>query len=126
MKKIISNNKTMVCISISLFLIGFLHSVIVKDFIWFQRIGAIIVCVGILLLSRPSLINQSLLSEVGMANSPFNSNDPEHYKFIGEPVPEIVSEDSKSRIAVNKLGPLITFIGTVIWGYGDLINRLCF
>ncbi len=116
----------MLCISTLFIGAGLIHSMIVKDFSWFQRIGSIIVGIGILLLARSSLINQALLIQVKMADSPFYSNDPEHYKYIGEEVPKHIIEDVQSRTAINKYGPIITLIGTFIWGYGDLLNRVFF
>jgi hypothetical protein len=122
--KFITNNRVMLWIAFSVTAIGFAHSFIIKDFQWFQRIGSILVCIGILLLARPSFVNQPLLLPVKKLDSPYDSNDPEHYKYIGEPIPEPVVEDVKNRNAVNKYGPIITSFGTVIWGYGDLLGKL--
>jgi hypothetical protein len=124
MKKVITNNKIMTLAAVILFVYGIVHSILAKDFVWFQRTGSLIVCIGIMLLARPALTNQGLLVPVKMADSPYNSNDPEHYNYIGETIPEAVIQDVKNRTAVNNLGPWITFIGTFIWGYGDILNSI--
>ena len=116
----------MICAVIVLFLIGIIHSLIVKNFTWFQRIGSIIVGIGIILLSRPVIIKQSLLIEIKMSDSPYTSNDPRHYEYTGEQVPKAVNEDVKNRKAVYVQGPIITLVGTFIWGYGDLLNCLIY
>lgn len=125
-KKIITNNRTMALISILCALAGIAQSIVFSDFSWFQRSGCLLVCIGILLLVRPSLVNQSLLVAIKKIDSPFDSNDPKHYQYLGEEVPSVVIEDEANRKAVNKYGPFITFAGTLIWGYGDLVNRILY
>jgi len=38
--------------------------------------------------------------------------------------PENVKEDVKSRKAVGRFGPWVLFIGTIIWGFADLLNNV--
>ena len=105
----------MVWTTILFFLIGLIQSYLAKDFTWLQRIGSFIVGIGIILLSRPSIVRQPLLLPVKMADSDYHSNEPDHYKAVNEPVPEVVKVDVKNRVAVNILGPIITFGGTILW-----------
>lgn len=59
-----------------------------------------------------------------MAETNLSDLDPKHYEITGEPVPDFVVQDLKSRIAVGVLGPLIVFIGTLANGFGDLLNNV--
>jgi hypothetical protein len=106
----------MVAVAILLSLGGLLIGYVCKDFTWFARFGA--------LLSRASLIRQDIMTHVLQSETGLSHLNPEHYKQIGEPVPDWVHEDHQTRAAVGVWGPLVSFIGTLIWGFGDLLNRL--
>jgi hypothetical protein len=53
-----------------------------------------------------------------------NLNGPEHYEARGKEIPEHVAEDLKSRFALGIAGPVMSFVGTIIWGFADLFNKL--
>lgn len=114
----------MVAIAILLSLGGLLIGYVCEDFTWFARFGALVVAIGITLLSRASLIRQDIMTHVLQSETGLSHLNPEHYKQIGEPVPDWVHEDHQTRAAVGVWGPLVSFIGTLIWGFGDLLNRL--
>lgn len=114
----------MVAVAILLSLGGLLIGYVCKDFTWFARFGALVVAIGITLLSRASLIRQDIMTHVLQSETGLSHLNPEHYKQIGEPVPDWVHEDRQTRAAVGVWGPLVSFIGTLIWGFGDLLNRL--
>lgn len=98
-----------------------------RDFTWFSRFGALVVAVGIALISRASVIGSDIKFHVITADTGLSHLDPEHYRRLGEPIPDWVIEDMKSRQAVGTLGPIVSLAGTVIWGFGDLLNKLaCF
>jgi hypothetical protein len=123
-RKIIANNAIMFVTAIILAVIGISVSIWQRDFSWFARSGSIITCIGIIIISRPSIIVQDILDSVKMADTGLLSNDPEHYRRLGEPIPDCVIEDGKSRKAVGILGPIVIFAGTLIWGFADLLNLL--
>lgn len=114
----------MVAIAILLSLGGLLIGYVCEDFTWFARFGALVVAIGITLLSRASLIRQDIMTDVLQSETGLSHLNPEHYKQIGKPVPDWVHEDHRTRAAVGVWGPLVSFIGTLIWGFGDLLNRL--
>lgn len=87
----------------------------------FQRSGAIVTAIGLILISRDKIIGKDLLIPVLMGDdSPYCSNDARYYEHIGEPVPSAVEEDEESRISIGIYGPLISILGTLVWGFGDL------
>jgi len=102
---------------------GVIISICLSDFSWFARFGALITGIGIVVLNRPAIIRQDILMNIKMSTG-LSSLDPEHYRRVNEPVPDAVVEDRRSRDAVSLFGPVITLTGTVIWGFGDLLN--CF
>src|SRR5947207_14926591 len=69
---------------------GFAQSIYLKDFIWFSRSGSIVVGLGIVLLARTSIVKKHLLLNIKSSDTPFNVNSPEHFKALGEPVPDYV------------------------------------
>lgn len=123
---VFADTRAMLLITIVLILSGLCLSYMLRDFTWFARFGALIVAVGITLLSRASIIRQDIMAHVFEAETGLSHLNPEHYKKIGEPVPEWVHNDLRTRKAVGFWGPLVSFTGTVIWAFGDLLNFLLF
>jgi hypothetical protein len=62
MQKLFRNTHAMVAIAILLSLAGLLIGYVCQDFTWFARFGALVVAIGITLLSRASLIRQEPMS----------------------------------------------------------------
>lgn len=121
MRKFFSNAIWLTCIAGALMTAGFALSLLLRDFSWFQRFGSLITGIGIVVLNRPRIVKQDLLLDVLMAPG-MSSLDPEYYHSVGERVPDVVIDDRRSRDAVGVFGPIITFVGTLIWGFGDLVN----
>ncbi len=122
MKKYISNNKILVGIAAFLVLVGIIQSLILKDFIWFSRSGSLIVAIGIILLSRTFIIGKDILLSIENADTSENLNSPEYFLERNIEVLDYVKNDILSRIAIGRLGPIVSSIGTIVWGYGDLLN----
>ena len=114
----------MLTIAILLALGGLLIGFVLKDFSWFARFGALVVAVGITLLSRASVIGEDIRTHIAQDETGLSHLDPEHYKQTGTPVPEWVQEDRRTRKAVGVWGPFVSFIGTLIWAFGDLLNQV--
>jgi len=121
MRKIFGNNQVMVSAAASFAIVGIVTSICLRDFSWFARFGSVITAVGIILFNRYVILGQDILPDVKMADTGLSSHDPEHYRRVQEPVPRAVVEDQYSRKAVY-FGLWITLAGTVIWGFGDLLN----
>jgi hypothetical protein len=94
-----------------------------RDFTWFARCGALLVGFGILLVSRTAITGRELLPEVINPDLRLNKNSPAYWRKLGQPVPYWVAADVAARTAMGILGPIISFLGTVIWGFGDLLNH---
>ena len=120
MRKIFSNNNVMLLCAILAAVIGLIWAWGTRSGGPFSRSGAVVTAIGLVLLSRDKIVGEDLRLPVYMADSSFKSTDPAHYDAIGEAVPEWVVEDKKSRIAIGKYGPIVSVIGTLIWGFGDL------
>lgn len=88
----------------------------------FARSGAVVVAIGLVLFSRASVIGKDIRFPIITAETGLSHLDPEHYRMVGESVPEWVNEDRKSRAAVGTWGPIVSAIGTLIWGFGDLLH----
>lgn len=124
MRSIFGDTRIMLLITGVLIMGGLFLGYILMDFTWFARFGALIVAVGITLLSRASVIREDIMAHVLETETGLSHLNPEHYRQIGSPIPEWVQVDRRTRRAVGLWGPLVSFTGTLIWGFGDLLNVL--
>jgi hypothetical protein len=125
LKKILTNNTALTFISIVLFAIGLWFSIESRNFQWLSRFGALIICIGINVLARPSISGNDIKIHIDMAETGLSQLDRKHYEQVGESIPEWLIEDERSRTAVGWLGPLLCLIGTGSNGFADLLNK-CF
>lgn len=125
LKRLLTNNVALTLASAALFAIGVFLSIYYKNFQWLSRFGALIICTGIIVIARPSILGTDIKIHVDMSETGLSHLDREHYKQLGEAVPEWVSEDERSRTAVGWLGPLLCLIGTGTNGFAELLNK-CF
>ena len=121
-KKILADNRVMVCLAIAIFLIGLLVSLATCNFEWLSRFGALMICIGVIIMARPTISGQEILFEVEDEKTGLSLNDPMYYEAMGEPVPPEVLDSNKSRAALGWIGPIVVFLGTAINGFGDLLN----
>lgn len=121
--RILGNNFVLGSAAALLIAIGLTVSVTACNFQWLSRFGALVICLGIIALARPSIVRSEIKVPVVMAETGLTSVDPKHYEKVGEPIPSWVAEDAKSRFAVGVLGPLLCLVGTGVNGFGDLLNR---
>ena len=124
MRTIFGNTRAMLILASLLVLGGLTLGYGLNDFTWFARFGALVVAAGITLLSRASIVREDIIAHVLQDTTGLSHLDPQHYRKIGQPMPEWVQEDQRTRMAVGVWGPLVTFVGTLIWGFGDLLNKL--
>lgn len=83
-----------------------------SDWTWFSRFGSVITVCGLLLVSSP-IFDKGIYRSQG-----------QHFKLMscdesGHPR----TTNAESRKSGNKIliGILISFIGTLVWGFGDLL-----
>jgi len=96
LKKILTNNLLLTLVSTALFAIGVWLSIESRNFQWLSRFGALIICMGIIVLARPSISGNDIKFHVLTAETGLSHLDRKHYEQIGEPVPEWVIEDERS------------------------------
>ena len=101
LKKLLTNNGALTLASVVLFAIGSGLSIEYRNFQWLSRFGALIICTGIIVLARPSITGNDIKIHILTAETGLSHLDREHYKQTGEPVPEWVIEDERSRRAVG-------------------------
>lgn len=94
-------------------------SIATGDWSWFARSGAILTALGLLLASRKVLIARAdllaLLSDMERADGSERTARLESFKRLQRDI---------DRQVVEKAGFALLVIGTLVWGFGDLVGRL--
>lgn len=94
-------------------------SIATGDWTWFARSGAILTAFGLLLASRKVLIARAdllaLLSDMERVDGGERTARLESFKRLQRDI---------DRQVVEKAGFALLVIGTVVWGFGDLVGRL--
>ena len=121
MKHLIANNNALLAAAALSACLGVAGSLAACDFTWLARSGAIVVAAGIALVSRFGVTGRNPKPSIGMGFG-LSSLDPEYYQKAGEPIPNWLVRELRDRYAVGILGPLVSFAGTVLWGFADLLN----
>jgi hypothetical protein len=118
-----TSNWVLSIFAIAALLLGIGLSFQQHNFQWLSRFGALVICVGIIALARPSISGRQLRLDVKMTSG-FSQLDPEHYLAIGEPLPDWFAEEKRAQTAVGWLGPLLCLVGTTANGFADLLTKL--
>ncbi len=99
-------------------LIGAVMSIELGDWSWFSRCGSLVVVYGILLTSHQIIEHMQHLGRQhrrdSMVNRDWGSDARHHF----------LHDDDEQRWRSEKNGLYMLIIGTLIWGFGDLINLL--
>jgi hypothetical protein len=94
-------------------------SVATADWTWFARSGAILTALGLVLASRKILIARAdlvaLLADMESADGTARTVRLESFKRL---------QRDLDRQVMEKAGFGLLIVGTLIWGYGDLLGRL--
>lgn len=94
-------------------------SIATGDWTWFARSGAVLTALGLVLASRKVLIARAdllaLLSDMERVDGGQRTARLESFKRLQRDI---------DRQVVEKAGFALLVIGTVVWGFGDLIGRL--
>ena len=117
-----TNNQVMAGLCAAILLIGFLAACWKNDFVWFARCGSLVVGLGLVVLCRAVVSGHEVKPTIIGADTGLNMNSRAHFERLGEPVPEYILEQERNLLAIGVLGPLLSIIGTVVWGFGDLLN----
>lgn len=124
LRRMLESNHGLLCLAGVLVFAGITASVWWHDFMWLARFGSLLVAIGVALLARTSFTGQDLRVGIKMADTGLSQLDPEHYRRLGEPMPDWLVRELRDRLAVGLLGPLVSALGTLLWGFADLLNRL--
>lgn len=122
MRSLLASNRFLLSLTVVSFVAGFAFSVCYRDFNWLSRFGALVICWGILLLARPSVIRKEIGQHVMAHDSDLSLFDPKYYTQKGEAVPGWVTDNVLSRRATGIYGPVVCFLGTFTNGFGSLLN----
>lgn len=99
--------------------LGAMLSLKLNDWTWFSRSGSLVVVNGIVLTSHQIIQHiQHLSRSAREQNSPFNrdwANEEKHHFIHDDHVHKWVSE---------KNGLTMLIVGTLVWGFGDLVQWL--
>lgn len=97
---------------------GVLLSMELGDWSWFSRCGALVVVNGIILTSHQIIEHVQHLGRQqrreAMVNRDWASDDKHHF----------IHDDHELRWRSEKYGLTMLIVGTLVWGFGDLINLL--
>jgi hypothetical protein len=121
---VMTNTILLVTLAIAAGVLGFLTALKTRDFQWFARSGAIVTAFGVILISQAALLSETVRVDAVSSESGISHAEPDHYEATDQPVPEWVKRDIHARFAAGVVGPLLSTVGTVIWGFGDLLNLL--
>jgi hypothetical protein len=121
-KKALSNLIVLISVPCLLVMIGVIMSVCYMDFQWLERVGVLVVCVGIIAIARPNIVGVELMPPVVTADTGEFYHSKKHWEKLGQQIRQNVIEDNRSRFAVGVLGPVLGIVGSVIDGYADLLN----
>lgn len=114
-KRLIDIDEHWKVIILSLLLIsvaGVLPSIHFSDWSWFARSGALLVCLGVCIawLDYKGGIDR----DIRKAKSTL---DAQTAKILDE-------FNEKTQGYFNRIEFIVVFLGTMIWGYGDLLGKL--
>lgn len=96
-------------------LLGGYLSLHFSDWTWFSRLGSVITVSGLLLVSSP-VFDKGIYISQGQRFQIMSQDEQGHPRTTNE----------KSRKSGNKvlIGILVSIIGTLVWGFGDLLGLI--
>lgn len=117
MKSLLANTSLVTAIGLIVVFISLAASAYSGQWHWFGRSGSVMTMCGVILMIRP-IIRLGLKEWIRVQNT-INGGSFESTE-------EEIEADRQSVLdhVASQIGYVLTILGTVIWGYGDLIGRL--
>lgn len=109
MRTILSNTWVLSFLAFLVLLGNYIFSLVTNELHWFQRSGSIVVLLGVLIVAR-RIVRLSKEYQNEDWNLPSESAEGKR-----------VLLDQRSEYII---GPIVAVIGTIVWGYGDLLFAL--
>lgn len=110
------NKIAIIIFAVCMAMLGIVMSLIYSDWFWFSRFGSLITVAGLLLISSPSFVKGIYLSNAscfGLGGQDEDGNTM------------VTNEEDRKLGSKIFSGIVVTIVGTLIWGFGDLIGKLC-
>ena len=101
---------------------GVALSICLHDFGVLSRLGNAVLCISIIMLSRPQVTGTKIAVEVIDERTESNVNGPEYYRVNNLAEPEWLRNSEINKLAVNRRSPILAIVGTLIAGYGECLN----
>ncbi len=106
----------------AIIVVGAALSVCMHDFGVLARLGNAVLCISIIMLSRPQVTGSKIAIEVTDERTELNVNGPEYYRVNNLAEPEWLRISETNKLAVNQRSPVLAIVGTLITGYGECLN----
>lgn len=106
-RRIHITNRSLVLAALMFIAIGFIISLLNKDFTWLSRFGALLVGIGTLFYSQHILVSSQFMIDIEDGQE----IKKRHFQAAFE-----------NKRASFLYAPMMSLAGTVVWAFGDLLN----
>lgn len=120
--RFLSDPKHGTWLAAAIVVVGAALSVRKHDFGVLARLGNVVLCISIIMLSRLQVTGSKIAVEVIDEKTELNVNGPEFYRVKNLAEPEWLRESEQNKLAVNRRSPILAIVGTLIAGYGECLN----
>lgn len=122
MLRFLSDPKHGTWLAAAIVVVGVVLSVCMNDFGVLARLGNVVLCISIIMLSRLQVTGSKIAVEVIDEKTELNVNGPDYYRVNNLAEPEWLRESEQNKLAVNRRSPILAIVGTLIAGFGECLN----
>lgn len=118
MRDALLNTWVLTAVAVAVLALSVIASATSGHWHWFGRAGSVTTVVGLLLMVKHAILAASRdRHDVVMEKNHFANFAPER----DSPEYRLAEQNASRVLRDEKLGLIFTLIGTVVWGYGDLL-----